>query len=158
MMDVATAQLIDSLDAYPPRWSLHESDCDAIVADQGHENDPSAEGGVCEAISLVMGHGTQAILVYPIEPVRPIDELSAMVSVKGLNTGIQVGFRVRFPYLIDSETRRPASVTIFGSQYRRVGEFQRLGVSAITAPLRLKIIALRNEYGIQADVSAPYVD
>jgi len=154
----ASAQLIDSLDAYPPRWSLHESDCDAKVAEQGHENDPSAEGGVCEAITLVMGHGTQAILVYPIEPVRPIDELSAMVSVKGLNTGIQIGFRVRFPYLIDPETRRPASVNIFGSQYRRVGEFQRLGVSSITAPLRLKIIALRNEYGIQADVSSPYVD
>ncbi|WP_390173967.1 hypothetical protein [Rhodopirellula islandica] len=157
-INVASAQLIDSLDAYPPRWSLHESDCDAKVADQGHEHDPSAEGGVCEAISLVTGHGTQAILVYPIEPVRPIDELSAMVSVKGLNTGIQIGFRVRFPYLIDPETRRPASVLILGSQYRRVGEFQRLGISHITAPLRLKIIALRNEYGIQADVSSPYVD
>lgn len=155
---IASAQLVDSLDAYPPRWSLHESDCDAKVADQGHENDATAEGGVCEAISLVMGHGTRAILTYPIEPVRPIDELTAMVSVKGLNPGVQVGFRVRFPYLIDPGTKRPVSVLIFGSSYRRVGEFQRLSVSAIQSQLRLKIIALRNEYGLRADVSSPYVD
>lgn len=151
-------QLIDPLDAYPPRWSLGESDCDAQVSEQGHVHDAGAEGGRCETITMLTGHGTKAVLVYPIEPLRPIDALAAKISVKGLARGIQIGFRVRFPYLIDPQTKRPAALCIYGSSYERIGEFQRLGVSDISRVLKLKRVALRKEFGIQADVSSPYVD
>ncbi len=151
-------QLIDPLDAYPPRWSLDENDCNARVSEQGHASDAGADGGRCETITLLTGHGTNAVLVYPIEPVRPIDALAAQISVKGLAKGLRIGFRVRFPYLLDSHTKRPAAILIYGSSYERIGEFQRLGVSEIGRNLRLKRVALRNQYGVQADVSSPYVD
>lgn len=154
----ATGQLIDSLDVYPPRWSLGENDCDARITDQGHAADPSAEGGACETVTLLASHGTKAVLVYPIEPVRPINELTATASVKGVNPGLQIGFRVRFPYILDPKTKRPESVLIYGSSYQRAGEFQRLGVSDIIRDLKLKQVSLRNEYGSQADVASPYVD
>jgi len=151
-------QLIDPLDAYPPRWSLDENDCDARVSEQGHAADAGAEGGRCETVTMLTSHGTQAVLVYPIEPVRPIDALRATVSVKGLSRGIRIGLRVRFPYLIDPLTKRPASLLVFGSAYEHIGEFQRLGVSDIDRALKLKRVALRNQFGPQADVSSPYVD
>ena len=154
----ANGQLIDSLDAYPPRWSLEESDCDARLTEQAHASDAEAEGGACETVTLVASHGTKAILAYPIEPVRPIDELTAVVRVKGLHEGVRVGFRVRFPYVMDEKTKRPASVIVYGSAYNHVGEFQTLGVSDIVRDLKLKQVALRNEYGIKADVASPYVD
>lgn len=154
----ATGQLIDSLDVYPPRWSLDENDCDARITDQGHAADPSAEGGACETLTLLASHGTKAVLVYPIEPVRPINELTATASVKAVNPGLQIGFRVRFPYILDPETKRPESVLIYGSSYQRAGEFQRLGVSDIVRDLKLKQVSLRNEYGSKADVASPYVD
>ncbi len=151
-------QLIDPLDAYPPRWSLDENDCDARVSEQGHAHDAGADGGRCETITMLTGHGTKAVLVYPIEPLRPIDALAATISVKGLARGIRIGFRVRFPYLIDPQTRRPAALLIYGSSYERIGEFQRLGVSDISRDLKLKRVSLRNEFGVKADVSSPYVD
>lgn len=154
----ATGQLIDSLDVYPPRWSLEESDCDARLTEQGHASDPTAEGGACETVTLLASHGTKAILLYPIEPVRPIDELTATVNVKGLHEGVRIGFRARFPYIMDDRTKRPAAVIVYGSSYQHVGEFQKLGVSDIVRDLKLKQVALRNEYGIRADVASPYID
>ena len=109
-------------------------------------------------MTLLASHGTKAVLVYPIEPVRPINELTASASVKGVHPGLQIGFRVRFPYILDPETKRPESVLIYGSSYQRAGEFQRLGVSDIIRDLKLKQVSLRNEYGSRADVASPYVD
>lgn len=154
----AIGQLNDPLDAYPPRWSLEENDCEAQVSEQSHASDAGAEGGRCETITMLTSLGTKAVLVYPIEPVRPIDALAATISVKGLSRGIRIGFRIRFPYLIDPHTKRPASLLAYGSSYERVGEFQRLGVSDIERDLKLKRFALRNEFGADADVSSPYVD
>lgn len=154
----ATGQLIDSLDAYPPRWSLEQDDCDARITEHGHAADPAAEGGACETLTMLASHGTKAVLVYPIEPLRPIDELAATVQVKGLHEGVRLGFRVRFPYIVDPQTKRSAAVIVYGSSYKHVGEFQKLGVSAILRDMKLKQVALRNEYGSQADVSSPYVD
>ncbi|TWT74097.1 hypothetical protein [Allorhodopirellula solitaria] len=154
----APGQLIDPLDAYPPRWSLDENDCDARVSEHGHASDAGADGGRCETITILTGLGTKAVLVYPIEPVRPIDALAASISVKGLAKGVRIGFRVRFPYLLDPQTKRPEALLIYGSSYERIGEFQRLGVSDIDGDLKLKRVTLRQKYGIRADVSSPYVD
>lgn len=156
--DDVQAQLADSLDAYPPRWSLHVSDCDARLVEQTHQSDATADGGFCEAVTVSAGHGTQAVLLYPIEPVRPIDELTATLRIKSLNVGLRVGFRVRYPYVIDPLTKRAAEVWIFGPPTRRKGEFQKVGIGQITGPLRLKTMAMRKQYGASADVSSPYVD
>ena len=65
----ATAQMVDSLDAHPPRWHLDDSDCEAQVLSQGHLPDGGVGGGGCETITFTATHGTEALLVYPIEPV-----------------------------------------------------------------------------------------
>lgn len=152
------AQIHDSLDTHPPRWNLSESDCEARLIDQGHLASGGIEGGSCETVTMVTGHGTEALLIYPIEPVLPIDDLHANVSLMSAKQGARIGFRVRYPFLRDKETRRAASVIVYGASYQSPGEFASIGVGLIEKPLRLKNVALRNEYGSAADLSDPYVD
>ncbi len=152
------AQIYDSLDAHPPRWHLDTSDCDARVISQEHLIDGGIDGGACEAVTFTATHGTEAILVYPIQPVQPINDLTANVSVMSARSGARVGFRVRYPYLRDEETRQPVSVVVFGTSYQRAGAFASIGVGMMERALRLKSVAVRREHGSQADLNDPYVD
>ena len=154
----ASAQIYDSLDAYPPRWHLQSSDCEARVTSQGHLADGGVNAGACENVTLLSGNGTEALLVYPIEPVQPLDDLTATVSVMSAKSGAQIGLRVRYPYLIDPDTSRPVSVVVYGASYQSPSEFASIGVGAIERQLRLKSVAVRTKYGSKADLQDAYVD
>jgi hypothetical protein len=154
----APAQIFDSLDTHPPRWHLDHSDCDARVSSQGHLADGGVGGGACESITFVATHGTEALLVYPIEPTRPMDDLTANVSVMSARGGARIGLRIRYPYIRDAETRRPISVVVYGASYQSPGEFASIGVGMIERAVRLKHVAVRREHGSTADLSDAYVD
>ncbi len=154
----ARGQIFDSLDAHPPRWYLDSSNCDARVTSQGHASDGGVGGGACETITFVAAHGSEALLVYPIEPVRPLDDLTANISLMSARVGARIGLRVRYPYVQDEETRRPVSVVVYGASYESPGEFASIGVGMIERPLRLKNVAVRRQYGSGADLSDAYVD
>lgn len=152
------AELFDSLDAYPPRWQLDTSDCDARVIDHKNLSDGGSDGGGCESISFQAGVGSEAILVYPIEPVHAINDLVSNVSVMSARSGARIGLRVRFPYFRDPQTHRPVSGVIYGASYERPGRFQSLGVGSIERELRIKTAQLRAAHGAEANLSDPYVD
>lgn len=154
----ATGQLYDSLDTHPPRWNLDSSDCNARISSQGHLADGGVGGGACETVTFTAANGTEVRLVYPVEPVLPLDDLTANVTVMSAKAGARIGFRVRYPYVRDPETRRPVSVIVYGASYQSPGEFASIGVGLIERPLRMKAIALRREHGSEADLSDPYVD
>ncbi|QDT04318.1 hypothetical protein K227x_27080 [Rubripirellula lacrimiformis] len=154
----ASAQIFDGLDAYPPRWHLDSSDCQARVIDQDHIVDGGVDGGTCESITFVAANGTEALLVYPIQPVRPLNDLLAKVSVMSARAGAKIGFRIRYPYLRNPETGRPESVTVYGAEYTTPGEFATIGIGMIERALKLKHMAMRGEYGSQADLSDAFVD
>ncbi len=154
----ANAQIFDSLDSYPPRWHLSQSDCQARVIGQEHLADGGVDGGACESISFVAGHGAEAVLIYPIEPVLALDDLLARVSVMSAKRGAKIGFRVRYPFLRDPETGRPKSVIIYGAQYTTPGEYASIGIGMIERPLKLKNMAMRGEFGSDADLSDAFVD
>lgn len=158
LVSSATAQIYDSLDVHPPRWYLDTSDCDARVTAQGHLAEGGASGGACETITFVASHGTEALLVYPIEPVRPLDALTANLSVMSVRNGARIGLRVRYPYLRDPATGRPVAVIVYGASYESPGEFASIGVGRIERDLRMKNVALRGEYGSTSDLGDPYVD
>lgn len=155
---IAQAQIHDSLDVHPPRWFLDNSDCEARVLSQGHLSDGGVDHGSCETITFKATHGTEAILVYPIEPVQPLDDLNATVSLMSAREGARIGLRVRYPYLRDEVTRRPISVILYGADYQSPGEFKTVGIGLIEKSLRLKNVALRNEHGATANLSDAYVD
>lgn len=154
---IARADLYDPLDAYPPRWSLSNSDCDARLTE--HENLPQGgTRGGCESITFDAGHGTEVLLIYPVEPVRALDDLVANVSVMSAQAGARVALRVRFPYLRDTQSRRPVSVILYGAAYDRPGRFQSIGVGNMERALRIKLANLRGSYGADANLDDPYVD
>ncbi|TWT91156.1 hypothetical protein Pla52n_66980 [Stieleria varia] len=154
----AHAQLHDSLDAYPPRWQLDTSDCDARVVDHRNLADQGIDGGGCETVTVVAGNGSEALLAYRIEPVMVVDDLTATVAVMSAKQGLRVGLRVRFPYERDDLTNRPLSTVVFGASYTHPGEFTTLGVGRIGGDLNLKIIALRQQFNRPLDLRDPYVD
>ena len=154
----ASAQLYDSLDTHPPRWHLDGSDCEARVTAHGHLADGGSGGGACETVTFTASHGTEVRLVYPIEPVLPLDDLTANVAVMSAKAGVRIGIRVRYPYLRDAESRLPEAVIVYGASYQSPGQFASIGVGMIERPLRMKGIALRQQYGSEADLSDAYVD
>ena len=154
----ANAQIFDSLDAYPPRFHLDSSDCDASIISHKHLPDGGIDGRACEIISLSAATGTEILLAYPVEPMLPVDALTANLAVMGARDGARIGFRVRFPHLRSRETRRAESVVVYGASYEHPGEFASIGVGMIEKPLRIKSMALRSEYGVNADLRDPYVD
>ena len=154
----ALGQINDSLDSYPPRLNLASSDCNAEVTDQTNKPDGGIGDSGCESVTLKSGHGTEAILEYRIEPSRVLNELTALAHVRSSKTGQRIGLRIRFPYLLNKHNRQTVSTIVYGTEYREPGQWQKIGVGAIEAPLRLKVIALRREHGAQANLDDPYVD
>lgn len=153
-----SAQLVDPLDAYPPRWRLAGSDCDARVVRQDHDPNGGLAGGGCETLTLRFGHGTRATLEYRLEPTRVINELTARVYVRSQQPGVTIGLRVRFPRLLDPETGQSLAVILPGASYRELGAWQQIGIGMIEQPLRLKTYALRQTHGPAADLGDPFVD
>ncbi|MEM0927238.1 MAG: hypothetical protein AAGJ83_14435, partial [Planctomycetota bacterium] len=154
----ARADLFDALDAYPPRWKLDTSDCNARII--RHENDPvgGADGGGCEVLTLESGLGSRAMLLYPIEPTLPLDDLTARLSLMTAKRGIRIGLRLRYPHLRDSESGRPVTTYLYGAAYDRPARFQMLGIGSIENSVRVNIAKLRKEFGSDANLSDPYVD
>ncbi len=158
MVSNVCGQLVDPLDAYPPRWHLGFTDCQARVISHVNASTSGVGGSGCESISIRADNGTQAMLEYRIEPIRVIDELTARVFIKSSQTGQSVGLRVRFPLVIDPATGQSVSVTILGAKYKEAGRWQMLGVGAIEKQLRLKSYALRRQYGTDANFTESFVD
>ncbi|MEM6469585.1 MAG: hypothetical protein AAF802_08425 [Planctomycetota bacterium] len=154
----APADLFDMLDAYPPRWRLDTSDCEARVLSQVNEPTGGQDGGGCERITFDARLGSEAILVYPIEPAHPLDDLTARLSLMSAKRGSRIGLRVRFPYLRDTETRRPMAAIVYGATYDRAGKFQTVGVGNVERDVRVLTAKMRMEHGGQADLSDPYID
>ncbi|MFG0262912.1 MAG: hypothetical protein ACF788_11025, partial [Novipirellula sp. JB048] len=152
------AQLYDSLDAYPPRWHLDSSDCEARIDSHKHLADGGIDGRACEVVTMTASHGTEIVLAYPLEPIVPIDGLTANLAVMSARPGARIGFRVRFPYLRPDPAQRPVSVIVYGASYKNSGEFSTIGIGMIERPLRLKAMALRGEHGVEANLKDPYVD
>ncbi len=153
-----SAQINDSLDSYPPRWHLATSDCAAEVLKQNNNPTGGVADSGCETITLKTGAGSEAIVEYRIEAVRVIDELTATVMLRAAKPGQRIGFRVRYPYMTNPQTRQPISVLLYGAEYRQPGVWQKVGIGAIASPLRLKAMALRREFGAAANLDDPFVD
>ncbi|MCC9602066.1 hypothetical protein LOC67_16000 [Stieleria sp. JC731] len=154
----AWGEFYDRLDAFPPRWQLDTSDCDARVIEQKVLPASGFDGNGCETLTFQAALGSEAVITYRIEPVHAIDDLNANLYVLSARRGARVGFRVRFPYVRDPETRRPLATVLYGATYERPGKFQQLGVGNIESDLRVRIAKLRRQLGTEANLSDPYID
>lgn len=154
----AATELYDRLNSAPTKWALESSDCDAKIIQQEHVHDGGIDGRPCESVQFVAGQGTEALFVYPIEPVMAIDSLTASLAVMSAKEGARIGLRVRFPHLRHRTSQRLESVIIYGATYEAAGRFHRIGVGAIERKLRLQSSSLRREHGLRANLKDSFVD
>jgi len=154
----SVTQLYDRLNAPPAKWFLDHSDCDAKVIEQTHLPDGGIDGRQCELIRFSANNGSEAILVYPIEPIMPLDSLTASVAVMSAKAGARIGMRIRFPYVKDESTHRSESIVVYGAGYENAGSFARIGVGSIERAMRIRAASVRQKHGVRADLKEPYVD
>ena len=155
--DRCAGQLVDSLDSYPPRWRLDDSA--AGVSLLSHQNVPSGghDDGGYESLT-VAAPLEDAILIYPIRPARVLDDLTANLRVRGPSSGARIGLRVRYPYLSDPITGRVLTRVIDGAEYRDATRWQRIGIGLVTREVRRATMAVRAEWGRDADVRDVTID
>ena len=152
----AWANLDDPLDAHPPRWSLAESDCEATVVRHVHGRD-GFDGGGCETITMRVGHGSRAVLAYPVEPLVPLDDLVARVRVRGVR-GATIGLRLRFPYVRRRDGDGDAvRVVIEGASADDASRWSDIGIGSIESRVRQATAHVRSQFP-NADVDDVMVD
>lgn len=155
---VATAQLFDSLDSYPPRWRLDTSDCRARVTEHKNVVSGGIDGGGFESLRFQAGLGSRAIFIYPIEPTYPLNDLVARLSVQSARSGAKIGLRIRFPNLRAADGQRSQSIVVYGTSYSQSGRFQTIGVGQIESQIGIRRAQLRAQYGAEVDLGGAFVD
>ena len=164
---VALGQLVDHLDSYPPRWRLDDGDTppgeSPVSSILSHRNIAAGghDRGAHERL-VVQSEIGEATLIYPIQPVRILDDLNATVYVRcssvDRHSSATVGFRIRYPYLADPMTRRIVTRVVDGAAYRDGGRWQRIGIGSVTRAAAAAVATVRAQYGSRADVRDAMID
>lgn len=148
----------DSFEGGSPRWLLVDSDCNAQLTEQQISLLLPHNGRTCELLELACGHGTMAILAYPIEPCAIIEEFKPSLWVRSSSGGIQLGVRVVFPFAEHPSTGGRLSTVLWGSAYADTGQWQMLRVEALEEQLRQESIVLRKRFGSNLRLEGAYID
>lgn len=154
----AQAQRMDSFEGGELRWQLVDSDCQAQLATHELSQIMAHGGSSSELVELACGAGTTALLAYPIEPCRILDEFHPAVWVRSSSGRIQLGVRVIFPLDEHPVTEGRLSTIIWGDIYTETGQWQMLEVSGLANKLADEIIGLRQRFGSNLNLENPYID
>ncbi len=155
---VAVAQRMDSFEGGELRLQLVDSDCQAELTTHEISQIMPHGGSSCELVELACGAGTMALLAYPIEPCRILDEFHPSVWIRSSSGRIQLGVRVMFPQAQHPVTEGRLSTIIWGDVYSETGQWQMLEVSGLQNKLADEIIGLRQRFGSQLNLENPYID
>lgn len=155
---VVQAQRMDSFEGGELRWQLVDSDCQAQLAMHELSQIMAHGGSSSELVELACGPGTVALLAYPIEPCRILDEFHPSVWVRSSSGHIQLGVRVLFPQAVHPVTEGRLSTIIWGEVYSETGQWQMLQVSDLQSKLSDEVIGLRQRFGSNLNLENPYID
>ncbi|MEZ6149497.1 MAG: hypothetical protein R3C09_05185 [Pirellulaceae bacterium] len=155
---VVQAQRMDSFEGGELRWQLVDSDCQAQLATHELSQIMAHGGSSSELVELACGPGTMALLAYPIEPCRILDEFHPAVWVRSSSGRIQLGVRVMFPQTEHPVTEGRLSTIIWGDVYSETGQWQMLEVSGLQNKLADEIVGLRQRFGPNLNLDNPYID
>jgi hypothetical protein len=155
---LAHAQRMDSFEGGRVRWELVDSDCQAQLA--VHEISPILPhgGSSSEMFDVVCGQGTMALLAYPIEPCRILDEFRPALWVRSSSGRIQLGVRVIFPMAEHPVTLGRLNTILWGEIYNETGQWQMLQVEGLQKKLTLETVGLRQRFGSELNLDGAYID
>jgi hypothetical protein len=148
----------DSFEGGQPRWLLVDSDCNAQLTGQEISLIFPHGGQTCELLELACGHGTLAVLAYPIEPCAVIREFEPSIWTRCSSGGIQIGVRVVFPFAAHPDTGGRLSAIVWGTSYTESGQWQQLKVDSLEERMQQEIVALRKRFGSQLQLEGAFID
>lgn len=154
----AHAQRMDSFEGGSVRWQLVDSDCQAQLATHEMTFTLPHGGSASEAFDVVCSQGTMALLAYPIEPSRVLDEFRPALWVRSSSGRIQLGVRVIFPLAEHPVTAGRLSSVLWGEMYVETGQWQMLQVTELDRKLNLEIVGLRQRFGADLNLEGAYID
>lgn len=152
------AQRIDSFEGGPVRWALVDSDCQAQLTAHEMSLILPHGGSTSELFDVFCRQGTMALLAYPIEPSRILDEFRPELWVRGGSGRIQLGVRVIFPMAEHPVTLGRLSTILWGDIYSQPGQWQMLQVNELQKKLTLGMVGLRQEHGSGLNLEGAYID
>ncbi len=115
-------------------------------------------GSTSELFDVFCRQGTMALLAYPIEPSRILDEFRPEIWVRGGSGRIQLGVRVIFPMAEHPVTLGRMSTILWGDMYSQPGQWQMLQVNELQKKLTLNMVGLRQEHGSGLNLEGAYID
>ncbi|MEM8735490.1 MAG: hypothetical protein AAGG44_14750, partial [Planctomycetota bacterium] len=154
----AVAQGVDSFEGGDPRWVLVESDCQASLESQGISLIAPHGGQTSELLEMSCGHGTQALLAYPIEPCAILNEFTPSIWTRCSSSRIQIGARVIFPFAAHPITKGRLTAVLWGDSYSNPGSWQEIKVSQLGESIEREKVALRQRFGSQLKLDGAYID
>ncbi len=155
---MATAQRIDSFESGELRWQLVDSDCQAELVTHELSQIMPHGGSSSELLELSCKAGTMALLAYPIEPCRILNEFQPALWVRSSSGRIQLGVRVLFPQAEHPVTGGRLSTILWGDIYSETGQWQMLQVTDLEKKLAEEIIGLRQQFDSSLALDNPIID
>ncbi len=154
----AYAQRIDSFEGGQVRWELVDSDCQAELTSHEISLIMPHGGSSSELFDVFCGQGSMALLAYPIEPCRILDEFRPAVWTRSSSGRIQLGCRVIFPMAEHPVTQGRLNAVMWGGIYSEPGQWQMLEVSELQKKLTLEMVGLRQRFGAELNLDGAYID
>lgn len=154
----AAAQRIDSFEAGELRWQLVDSDCQAELVTHEISQIMPHGGSSSELLELACRTGTMALLAYPIEPCRILNEFQPALWVRSSSGRIQLGVRVLFPQAEHPVTGGRLSTILWDDIYSETGQWQMLRVTELEKKLAEEIIGLRQQFDSGLALDNPIID
>lgn len=148
----AQAQLLDTFDQGPPRFTLWRDDARTLMRSVDRK-----EPGV-ETIEFTHGNGSYIYLITPIEPCAIIPELQASIRVRSAQSGIRIGMRVVFPRARHPATHAALTEVVFGAPNDGAGRWSTSSISDVLNLIEDRQRFLRRLFGPDIDLREPYID
>ena len=146
------AQVLDTFDQGPPRFSLWRDDARTLMR-QVDRKDPGVE-----TIEFTHGNGSFIYLITPIEPCAIIPELQASIRIRAAQSGMRIGMRVVFPRAKHPATHAALTEVVFGSANDGAGRWSTCSISDLVNLVEDRQRFLRRLFGPDIDLREPYID
>jgi hypothetical protein len=136
-------------------WQI--SDGQHRIASQERDPGGARSDKGCERI-VVTGPVAQSILLFcPVTHLAVLEELEARIWLKASRPGIQFAARIVMPRSTGRDGK-PATATVRGAKYQRVGHWQQLVLRNVPDLLADEVRILRATPGANIDPREAYVD
>ncbi|GEM_PF-2933155 len=140
------------------RWRVEEGNPSSSIKVLEPTNDQLLPDRTTQLFQLAAKKPSQVSLVYPIPPLRVINELKVKVWVKSDQPGAILQLRIILPEARHPETGKPLETFLLFQEYRRPNRWEELIAEDVARKLRQQLFVLRAKFGSSVELRGAVVD